>query len=226
MIECEGQSDQCEDADVAVMGAPYDMGTQWRAGTRFGPRAIREASTLFSFGHACAYDHEDDVTYLADVRMVDIGDADIDHTDTEQSHANIEYGVRKMLVSDALPVVLGGDHSINIPCINASSDQEPIGPAPVLFWSVAHVTRRAAFLDLDAKDAPASDPGWAQTLAELAALGPLLTVQSGNGAQVWFPVEPLTGEGLAASGGPLADGMARLMWFLAISAMEADQSSQ
>ena len=48
------------DADVAVLGAPFDLGTQWRSGARFGPRAIREASTLFSFGHAGAYDHEDD----------------------------------------------------------------------------------------------------------------------------------------------------------------------
>ena len=64
------------DADVAVMGAPYDFGTQFRAGARFGPRAVREASTLFSFGHAGAYDHEDDATYLPQsVRIVDIGDA-------------------------------------------------------------------------------------------------------------------------------------------------------
>ncbi|MDE0695408.1 MAG: arginase family protein, partial [Boseongicola sp.] len=42
-------------ADVAVLGAPFDFGTQWRAGARFGPRSIREASTLFSFGHAGAY---------------------------------------------------------------------------------------------------------------------------------------------------------------------------
>jgi agmatinase len=116
------------DADVAVMGAPYDFGTQWRSGARFGPRAIREASTLFSFGHGGAYDHEDDVTYLpADkVRIQDIGDADIVHTDTLKSHANIEFGVRKMLAAGALPVVLGGDHSINIPCVAAFSDQEPI----------------------------------------------------------------------------------------------------
>lgn len=109
------------DADVAVMGAPFDFGTQWRSGARFGPRSIREASTLFSFGHGGAYDHEDDVTYLpADrVRIVDIGDADIVHTDTLRSHANIEYGVRKILAAGALPVVLGGDHSINIPCIAA-----------------------------------------------------------------------------------------------------------
>ena len=116
------------EADIAVLGAPYDFGTQWRAGARFGPRAIREASTLFSFGHGGAYDHEDDVTYLpADkVTIVDIGDADIIHTDTMQSHKNIEYGVRKILDAGALPVVLGGDHSINIPCINAFSDQEPV----------------------------------------------------------------------------------------------------
>ena len=114
-------------ADVAVLGAPYDFGTQWRPGARFGPRAVREASTLFSFGHAGAYDHEDDATYLAgDVRIVDIGDADIIHTKTEESHANIEFGVRKILGSGALPVVIGGDHSINIPCINAFSDQDPV----------------------------------------------------------------------------------------------------
>ena len=52
------------EADVAVLGAPFDMGAQYRAGARFGPRAIREASTLFSFGHGGAYDHEDDVIYL------------------------------------------------------------------------------------------------------------------------------------------------------------------
>ncbi|RTL93836.1 agmatinase [Ancylobacter aquaticus] len=116
------------DADVAVLGAPFDLGTQWRSGARSGPRAIREASTLFSFGHAGAYDHEDDVTYLAaeTTRIVDIGDADMIHTDTEGSHANIEYAVRKILAAGALPVVLGGDHSINIPCIEAFSEQEPI----------------------------------------------------------------------------------------------------
>ena len=115
------------DADFAILGAPFDFGTQFRAGARFGPRGIRDASTLFSFGHAGAYDHEDDITYLeADkIRIVDIGDADIVHTDTEQSHANIEAGVRAILEAGAIPVVLGGDHSVNIPCVNAFSDQAP-----------------------------------------------------------------------------------------------------
>ena len=115
------------DADFAVLGAPFDFGTQFRAGARFGPRGIREASTLFSFGHAGAYDHEDNLTYLAadEVRIVDIGDADIVHTDTVKSHTNIETGVRAILAAGATPIVLGGDHSVNIPCINAFSDEEP-----------------------------------------------------------------------------------------------------
>ena len=115
------------EADAAILGAPFDFGTQWRSGARFGPRGVREASTLFSFGHAGAYDHEDDATYLpGDVRIVDIGDADIVHTDTMKSHANIEAGVRAILKAGALPVVIGGDHSINIPCINAFEGERDI----------------------------------------------------------------------------------------------------
>ena len=106
-------------ADVAILGAPFDFGSQWRSGARMGPRGIREASTLYSFGHAGAYDHEDGITYLENCKIVDIGDADIIHTDTIKSHKNIQYGVEKILNSGAIPVVLGGDHSINIPCINA-----------------------------------------------------------------------------------------------------------
>ena len=115
------------EADVCILGAPFDFGTQWRSGARFGPRGVREASTLFSFGHAGAYDHEDEATYLpGSVRMVDIGDADIVHTNTEKSHANIEKGVRSILKAGAMPVVIGGDHSVNIPCVNAFDDQGDI----------------------------------------------------------------------------------------------------
>ena len=130
------------DADVAILGAPFDFGTQWRAGARQGPRGIREASTLFSFGHGGAYDHEDGVTYLSrdHVKILDLGDADIIHTDTDTSHANIEFGVRKILAANALPVVLGGDHSINIPCINAF-DEDCARNGPI------HVVQIDAHLD-------------------------------------------------------------------------------
>ena len=114
------------EADIAILGAPFDCGSQWRSGSRMGPRGVREASTLYSFGHDGAYDHEDDIVYLkSDSTIIDIGDADIIHTDTLSSHTNIEYGVRKILSSNAIPIVIGGDHSVNIPCINAFSDSEP-----------------------------------------------------------------------------------------------------
>ena len=114
-------------ADVAVMGAPFDFGSQFRTGSRMGPRAIREASTLFSFGHAGAYDFEDDITYLPSktTKIVDIGDADIIHTDTLKSHTNIKFGVEKILDSKAIPIIMGGDHSINIPCIDAFEKEDP-----------------------------------------------------------------------------------------------------
>ena len=98
------------EADIAILGAPFDAGTQWRSGARFGPRGVREASTLFSFGHAGAYDHEDNRVYLpGSVRMVDMGDADIIHTDTQKSHANIEKGVRAALAANALPNLPGSN---------------------------------------------------------------------------------------------------------------------
>ncbi len=129
------------DADVAVLGIPFDMGTQYRAGARFGPRAIREASTLFSFGHGGAYDHEDDAVYLPTdkVRIVDVGDADMIHTDTIKSLDNAEFAMRKILASGALPVVLGGDHSVHIPCIRAFDDQDPV--------HIIHIDAHLDFVD-------------------------------------------------------------------------------
>jgi agmatinase len=129
------------DADVAILGAPNDMGTQWRPGARFGPRSIREASTLFSFGHAGAYDFEDDTMYLTQdqVRMVDVGDADIVHTDMVQSNANIEFAVRTLLDQGAMPIVLGGDHSVHAPVIKAYAGHGPI--------HILHIDAHLDFVD-------------------------------------------------------------------------------
>ena len=60
-----------------------------------------------------------------DVKIVDMGDADIVHTDTVKSHANIEFAVKCALKAGALPVIIGGDHSVNIPCINAFHGKKP-----------------------------------------------------------------------------------------------------
>ena len=118
------------EADVAVIGVPYDMGTQWKSGTRMGPRGMREGSTLYSFGLEGAYDIEKDIMYLGpDCKVVDCGDVDIVHGDLEQSFDNVEESIRKIISKGAIPVVMGGDHSITIPVGRAL---DSVGPFHVI----------------------------------------------------------------------------------------------
>ncbi len=117
-------------ADVAVIGVPNDMGTQWKSGARMGPRGIREGSTLYSFGLNGAYDIEKDITYLGPKwKVVDCGDVDMVHGDMMQSHENTEEAIRKIVSKGAMPVVLGGDHSITIP---VGKGLEELGPFHVI----------------------------------------------------------------------------------------------
>lgn len=118
------------DADVAVIGVPNDMGTQWKSGARMGPRAVREGSTLYSFGLDGAYDIENDITYLGPRwNVVDCGDVDIIHGDIMQSHDNTEATIRKIVDKGAMPVIIGGDHSISAP---VGKGLEKLGPFHVI----------------------------------------------------------------------------------------------
>lgn len=114
------------EADAAVIGVPYDMGTQYRSGTKMGPRGIREASTLYGFGLNGSYDPEKDTMYLGNgVKIVDCGDVDMIHGDLDQSFANVREAVRTIAEKGALPVVLGGDHSISIPVVEGLAEKGP-----------------------------------------------------------------------------------------------------
>lgn len=114
------------DADVAFIGVPYDMGAQWKPGARMGPRGLREGSTLYCFGMDGAYDIEKDEMYLGPSwKLVDCGDVDMVHGDLFQSFENTEEAVRKLVAKGAMPVVLGGDHSITIPVGKALEDLGP-----------------------------------------------------------------------------------------------------
>jgi agmatinase len=114
------------DADVAIIGAPYDMGTQVRPGTRFGPRGIRSASSIYGLRTPSYYDAEFEETYLEGVRIVDCGDVDMVHTRPELCLANIEAVIGEILERGALPVTLGGDHSVPIPILRAYADHGPL----------------------------------------------------------------------------------------------------
>lgn len=120
--------DKLDGADVAILGVPIDTASSYRVGTRFGPRAIREASMFHGFGPEGVFDFEDEVTYLTaeEVRIVDAGDSDVIYADTKRSLANAEQAVRALLDAGVMPFILGGDHAITTPCVAAYSDQKPI----------------------------------------------------------------------------------------------------
>jgi len=113
---------ELEAADVAIVGAPTDDLVSDRPGTRFAPRAIRAASCPPGPHLAAGIDAFDEL------RIVDFGDAPVIPADAERSHSAIEETVSQVLAADAVPVVLGGDHSITEPNVKAcSAVHGPIG---------------------------------------------------------------------------------------------------
>ncbi len=108
--------------DVAIVGAPTDDLVSDRPGTRFAPRAIRAASCPPGPHLEAGLDA------FAELRVVDYGDAPVVPADAERSHAAIEETVGEVLQAGALPIVLGGDHSITEPEIRAcAASGGPVG---------------------------------------------------------------------------------------------------
>lgn len=116
------------DADIAVLGVPYDQGAAWYGGQRLAPRAIRNISTAYARGETGFYDPEEDACLLsAPIKVRDCGDADMLHGDLNYCFSSIETAVRKILEKGAAPAVIGGDHSISIPVARALAQiGEPI----------------------------------------------------------------------------------------------------
>jgi agmatinase/guanidinopropionase len=101
--------------DVAIVGVPFDSGaTSFRSGTRFGPRAIREAS-LALWG----YHHIHEVAPAEVLRLADYGDVEIEMAYIEKTMALIEAEVGSVLAQGPKVVTLGGDHSISLPLLRA-----------------------------------------------------------------------------------------------------------
>ncbi|MBI4280239.1 MAG: arginase family protein [Armatimonadetes bacterium] len=114
-------------ADVAVMGIPWDEGVGSVPGTRFGPRAIREYSTRLGFVKERGYyDVSTEREYLKGVTFADCGDADVLYLDVITSFDRATAMVRRIVERGALPVVLGGDHSVSFPAVRGMEAHGPI----------------------------------------------------------------------------------------------------
>lgn len=104
------------DADIAVLGVPVDFAVGYMSGARLAPRRIREASTQYGRGDAGFYDFENDCVRLAaPLKIVDCGDADILHADPQHTFDAVVDSVKAILQRGAVPIVIGGDHSISAP---------------------------------------------------------------------------------------------------------------
>ena len=112
--------------DIAVTGVPFDQAVTNRPGTRLGPRAIREASSLQAPDEPYGWPHRP----LSNLNIVDYGDVAFDYANIPAFPATLTDHIRGILNAGAASVVLGGDHYISFPILKAYA--EKYGPISLL----------------------------------------------------------------------------------------------
>ena len=100
--------------DVAVMGVPMDIGTSWRSGTRFGPKQIRAESAMIR-----PYNIQTGAAPFEKLQIADIGDVAINTFDLADTISIIERWTDAVLSHGAIPLTLGGDHTLTLPILRA-----------------------------------------------------------------------------------------------------------
>ena len=104
--------------DVAIVGEPFDFGTTIRPGARYGPRALRAASTIPSPPYE-RFNIETGADPFGTFRTIDYGDVHVSPGDVIESHKRMSQKVKEVLEQDGIPVMLGGDHSITYANVRA-----------------------------------------------------------------------------------------------------------
>jgi len=95
--------------DAAVYGIPFDTGTSFRTGQRFGPEGIRSASALLR-----PYNPALDVNVVETLSIVDYGDVPVSPGNTERTYAQVEEALAVVVEAGVFPVALGGDHAVTL----------------------------------------------------------------------------------------------------------------
>ncbi len=108
--------------DIALIGIPMDLGVTNRAGARLGPRAVRAVERVGPFEHVLR------ATPLLDMKVADIGDVPFrSRFDLASCHEDIEAHLTRVVASGAVPLSVGGDHSISYPILRAIGRSRPVG---------------------------------------------------------------------------------------------------
>jgi len=126
------------EVDVAIVGAPFDDAVTHRPGARFGPRAIREAQYTSGSINSLQLDVEP----FEVLRVVDAGDANIVPAWMERAHALVYRKVLEVAETGAIPIVLGGDHSITWPSATAIAEARHPGSIGIVHFD-AHADTAA-----------------------------------------------------------------------------------
>jgi agmatinase len=105
-----------ENADAAIVGAPFDTGSTFRSGARFGPEGIRSVSHLLR-----RYSPSHDVVIFDHLSVIDYGDVPVVPGYAEPSYERIAEGLEPIHQAGVVPIVLGGDHSIALPQLRAAA---------------------------------------------------------------------------------------------------------
>ena len=109
--------------DVALLGIPYDGGVSYRPGARFGPRAVREQSSLIRPWHPVLKVHPFDR-----LRVADCGDVDVVPSSIEATYAAITRRIDDVVEGGATPVCVGGDHSVTLGILRSLARRHgPVG---------------------------------------------------------------------------------------------------
>ena len=123
--------DEVERADVAVLGVPFDSGTSYRPGARFGPAHIRASSKLLR-----TYNPVLDVEPFGVQQVVDAGDIACNPFDIKEALDQIDLGARSVLERSQRLLTIGGDHTIALPLLRVMHEMH--GPVAVVHFD-AHL---------------------------------------------------------------------------------------
>ena len=110
------------EVEVALVGVPFDIGVNYRPGARQGPAAVREASRLIRRIHPTSGIAPYDICNVADV-----GDAPVNPLDFSRSIDMIEAFFHRLHGAGAVPISIGGDHTIPLPILRAIAKERPVG---------------------------------------------------------------------------------------------------
>ena len=130
-------------ADVVVIGAPYDAGTSYRPGARFGPQAIR--STDYTPHDASRPHLALRIDPLRDLRVVDAGDIEMPGVEARLPIDALEKAVRTAAEAGAIPVILGGDHTITWPDVTGVARAKGWGRVSVIHFDAHADTGETQF---------------------------------------------------------------------------------